>query len=312
MPKLNVQQNNANVIKALRNALAIGQIKGPIASDGADNFSSAGSNRNLLDNPWFTVNQRSAGSTSDGYPADRWLKVGNTAATATATANGLVIALNGSAYCDLRNRYSEAEIITPNLGKTATISIMLADGTVFSDQIVLSTTQQNRYLNSEKIRFNLNVSGGVYLVRLVLYDDMTIRAVKLELGSVSTLANDAPPDYGTELAKCQRSFVRFEGLYANVGFGLAASTTLGYILIPTPVFMRKAPNIVTISYSEMYLFANSGYAHAINSITVQNGGYSFNAAGVTVSVNSSGLVAGEPLLLQPRASGGYLDISADL
>lgn len=39
MPKLNVQQNNANVIKALRNALAMGAIKGPIASDGSDNFS---------------------------------------------------------------------------------------------------------------------------------------------------------------------------------------------------------------------------------------------------------------------------------
>ena len=62
MPKLNVQQNNANVIKALRNALAIGQVKGPIASDGADNFSSAGSNRNLLDNPFFTLNQRGQAS----------------------------------------------------------------------------------------------------------------------------------------------------------------------------------------------------------------------------------------------------------
>lgn len=205
------------------------------------NIGTAGSNRNLLDNPFFTVNQRSAGSTSDGYPADRWLKAGNTAATATATADGLVIALNGSGYCDLRNRYSEAEIITPNLGKTATISAMLADGTVFSDQIVLNTTQQNRYLNSGKIRFDLSVSGGVYLVRLVLYDDMTIRAVKLELGSVSTLANDAPPEYDTALWHCQRA--RWQNTGSYIMTASAVSATQAIAVMPLPNVLFKTPTL---------------------------------------------------------------------
>lgn len=39
MPKLNVQQNNAGVIQALRNALAIGSINGLLQCDGANNFS---------------------------------------------------------------------------------------------------------------------------------------------------------------------------------------------------------------------------------------------------------------------------------
>lgn len=39
MPKLNVQQNNAGVIQALKNALAIGQINGTLACDGENNFS---------------------------------------------------------------------------------------------------------------------------------------------------------------------------------------------------------------------------------------------------------------------------------
>ena len=39
MPKLNVQQNNAGVIQALKNALAIGQINGTVACDGENNFS---------------------------------------------------------------------------------------------------------------------------------------------------------------------------------------------------------------------------------------------------------------------------------
>lgn len=39
MPKLNVQQNNAGVVQALKNALAIGQINGTLACDGENNFS---------------------------------------------------------------------------------------------------------------------------------------------------------------------------------------------------------------------------------------------------------------------------------
>ena len=53
MPKLNVQQSSQNIVQAFRNTLAIGNLKGIIASDGNHNFSTAGSNRNLLDNPWW-------------------------------------------------------------------------------------------------------------------------------------------------------------------------------------------------------------------------------------------------------------------
>lgn len=265
--------------------------------DGTDVYQS---NRNLLDNPWFTVNQRSAGSTSDGYPADRWLKVGNTAATATATANGLVIALNGSGYCDLRNRYSKAEIITPNLGKTATISAMLADGTVFSDQIVLNTTQQNRYLNSGKIRFDFSVSDGVYLVRLVLYDDMTIRAVKLELGSVSTLANDAPPDYGTELLKCQRHcrvLSATTGGYVALGYAMSATN----FRIQFPFAMRTAPNVS---------FSGTINLNGVNAVTAISSTGSFSDF-VSLNITSSGLTTGSTYLLN-ITSGAKIILSADL
>lgn len=299
-----VARNNINaasdsdVVKITSQTLTSAQ-----QSQARANIMAGGSNRNLLDNPWFTVNQRSAGSTSDGYPADRWLKVGNTAATATATANGLVIALNGSVYCDLRNRYSEAEIITPNLGKTATISIMLADGTVFSDQIVLSTTQQNRYLNSEKIRFNLSVSGGVYLVRLVLYDDMTIRAVKLELGSVSTLANDVPPELSIARIPCYENHLRLKGQYAPVGYAIALSTTLALLAIPTPVPMRIAP---TPSLSGT-LYFNAGTPFAITS--VQNPTLGVNQVMIQVVGTFD---TGKVYLAQFRDANSYLDLSADL
>lgn len=273
------------------------------------NIGAGSTNPSLLDNPWFTVNQRSAGSTSDGYPADRWLKVGNTAATATATANGLVIALNGSNYCDLRNRYSEAEIITPNLGKTATISAMLADGTVFSDQIVLNTTQQNRYLNSEKIRFDLSVSGGVYLMRLVLYDDMTIRAVKLELGSVSTLANDAPPNYAEELAKC-KYYCRVVDFDTDVSVGIGWAFSNSGAVIPNIFgFGNEMRAVPTVTSTGNFVLRTTGGSN-INATSFAIGASVKDAISLNVSV-ASGLTANQPVRLQ-AGTGAKLVFSADL
>ena len=49
--------------------------------------------------------------------------------------------------------------------------------------------------NSLQVRFS---SGNVGSIDII--------ATKLELGPVSTLANDPPPDFGTELLKCQRFY----------------------------------------------------------------------------------------------------------
>ena len=268
------------------------------------NIMAGGSNRNLLDNPFFQVNQRgwTSGTANAAFTVDRW-KMASAYGTKQVTVNADgTITIDGLFFQKIEPYFIAGQVVT--------ISYMTADGNVVSKTGTIGTTEGYAVGNAA---FGLyyRPSTGVCDFQIQA-DNLTLRACKVEFGSVSTLANDVPPNYAEELAKCQRYFVRLGGLYANVGFGAAMSTTIGYILIPTPVPMRNASNTVTVSYSEMYLFANSGYAHTISSITVQNGGYSFNAAGVTVSVNSSGLVAGEPLLLQPRASGGYLDLSADL
>ena len=68
---------------------------------------------------------------------------------------------------------------------------------------------------------------------------------KMEIGGISTLENDAPADYGAELAKCQRYL-----LAISEGTGLseclrATYLTTGTVLftIPTPVSMRIAPTL---------------------------------------------------------------------
>lgn len=257
MPDLNVQQNNANIIKALRNALAIGQIKGPIASDGNDNFTSIGSNRNLLDNWYFVgggsqlgdgvfpINQRGLTSyTASGACIDRWKTDGGF----TLSASGISQDITKAAY-----QMVTKEFIDRLYGKTLTMSLMLTDGTIKSGTFAMPSayTGVTTVLSA--------VSDGSHYIGLLIYDTgngqicrtmgNNIAAVKLEVGTVSTLANDVPPDFGEELRKCQRYlWVLDIPSYFLLGeFAMAGDATNGSFVLHTPVEMARTSPLVTIT-----------------------------------------------------------------
>lgn len=168
-------------------------------------------NPNLLDNPWFTVNQRNATTWTSGYGVDRWMVVSG---SATITENGLTV--NGTIRQKLENA---------------------PDGTVIASVKMYSGTATATY-NGTYNRVDVVSNGG------------TIRSVKLEYGSVSTLANDHAPDYTTELLKCQRYYVE---THCDIdGNGLIAvypSTSWGIQGPNFPVPMRITPNITLINPS---------------------------------------------------------------
>lgn len=214
------------------------------------NIGAGGTNPNLIDNPWFTIQQRGTSAfTAQGYTADRWYKY-QTYGIVTPSTSGLVINKNGDSYVELRSNYELDRFATSGNGKTFTISMMLSDGRIESKQFTMasSSLDANVYFTfdtTNDVRVNLFTNATVFCVRFVIYSSFTIRAVKLELGSVSTLANDAPPDYGEELAKCQRYFVRLGLSSSNypLAFGYAYSDTAVRFLIPLPVTMRATPTI---------------------------------------------------------------------
>ena len=88
------------------------------------NISAGASNRNLLDNPWFTVNQRgyTNGSASNDFVADRWFLYGAPDLTVTNSGNGLV--LTGSGQARIRSHYNE-KIFMALYGQTLTFSIKI-------------------------------------------------------------------------------------------------------------------------------------------------------------------------------------------
>ena len=89
------------------------------------------SNRNLLDNPWFTVNQRGATQgVTGGFAVDRW-----TCDSPYIVNDDKTITLASNIYQDFT--YENAK---QYFGKTMTMSIMLVDGTIESGTATLPTS----------------------------------------------------------------------------------------------------------------------------------------------------------------------------
>lgn len=192
------------------------------------------SNRNLLDNAWFTINQRGDTSWSSyaGYKLDRWMMDGG---------NG---SINDGVFTHSNTYFQiwEDSRVNTILGKTVTMSWMLSDGTIGSETTTLPSSLTSSYvwlLNNPYVNMAL-ISGGTQIARAA--GGTSLKAVKLELGTVSTLAMDTAPNYAEELLKCQRYFYKAMG---NLSAGYTLDTNLGQarIGVPVPVRMRTTPTV---------------------------------------------------------------------
>lgn len=276
------------------------------------NIAAGGSNRNLLDNPFFTVNQRSFTSSTgvnNIYSVDRWYIARGTG-TISKTNNGITIDGTSASRETTFQQMIDCGDLT---GRAVTVSVN-DGGTIrqITGTVPARTTSNNIF-----IRFTLRdgvsaflyamstSSAYAYMLQVQVNAGYTIdiRAVKLELGSVSTLANDAPPELSIARIPCYENHLRLKGQYAPVGYAIALSTTLALLAIPTPVPMRIAP---TPSLSGT-LYFNAGTPFAITS--VQNPTLGVNQVMIQVVGTFD---TGKVYLAQFRDANSYLDLSADL
>ena len=207
-------------------------------------------NRNLLDNWYFMnpVNQRGVSGTISeaGYFIDRWKLVSG---SVTLTSTGITI--NGTI----------SQILETAVGTNVTASALTTTGIVSAS-----------YDNASKT-FTITGTGQTFV------------AAKLELGSSQSLAhqdedgswvlNDIP-DYGTELAKCQRYQVVIPTLDIS---GCTNNTTTLYANIPTPVPMRAIPSIENNG-----VFAARGNSTAQTNLTASTYSKSFTPQGIRVGI----------------------------
>ena len=269
------------------------------------------SNPNLLDNPWFTVNQRGQSSyNSTGYTVDRWYMGASAAGTKSVTVNSdeTVTVANEAADSTVVYFFQRLDkaITDKLLNKMVTISVMLSDGTIFSaSKAFAGVVFGNITVNGVALggyRIWINSTTGVAELTVDVYagKSISIKAIKLELGKVSTLASDTAPNYATELLKCQRYYIT-SGTSGTSAYGFTSSTTKGYIYIPVAVKMRARPTVESFS-GHIYFNGND-----LTITSYQVVGAKVNSVQVEINV-ASGLQANNTLVV----SNLTFALSADL
>lgn len=235
-------------------------------------------NPNLLDNWYFgnPVNQRGQTSyTGNSSPIiDRWNMRGD-AVSITLEDDGLVINCDGQSFNAIVQAY---EFPKQLLGKKVTFSVLVTENTskntyivvgnatqryavgtvlsrvdfsgvgLFSLTVDIPTSLSNKYLTFSICAGSPSVSGARFKVV----------AAKLELGPTQTLAHlengswvlNGIPDYGEQLARCQRYYLVTSAKHFFSGWTTTGNT--GFILVPTPAQMRIKP-IITILANGVFI-----------------------------------------------------------
>jgi hypothetical protein len=218
------------------------------------------SNENLMDNPWFTINQRgfTSASLETGYTVDRWRydrSNDGSGYSCEYTSSGIHLSSGTGTYVLIAQKL-EDELISSLIGKTVTFSLMTSTGLIYSGTWVFDGSDHAIFIDIQG-KFSADYSVPYYKgIRIICHgpNAPTFRAVKLELGSESTLAYDVAPDYGEELAKCQRYFVKTDSGYVGA-YGNTQDTSSVNVVIPVPVPMAGNP-VVTGNFQAV--FPNTG------------------------------------------------------
>ena len=218
--------------------------------------------RNLLDNWYFAgggsqqgggqfpINQR--GQTSytvlNGSCIDRW-KIFNSA-TLALEADAIALTSSNTSTYESPSQFRQilsSEVMEQIKGRTVTLSVLTTQG-LFSGPFTISpdgSSISGEMISMEDWYANLYANPGISKIefRFVSLNPnatLKIRAVKLELGPIQTLAcqDEAggwqlfeTPDYGAELAKCQRYFQ----LYSAAGTRPAKAVDCRPVMRTDPV-----------------------------------------------------------------------------
>ena len=282
------------------------------------------SNPNLLDNPWFTVNQRGVssfgGDTSRHYGPDRWQIAYNPSSnTINVTSDGLQIAPTTSPII-LWQKWDEGDF-KELIGKCITTSVMTSDGTIYSGSAIFPQKGSSDALsirladtdNTFNAYYQYNNNSGnvpVFGIDVKPGKSVTIKAVKLELGTISTLSMDSAPNYQQELAKCQRYFQRIKsnqnGMQPFYTIATSSSSLRGLLILQEN--MRNKPTITISDITGITLY-NSGTPKQVNSLAIENIDVNNRYVKLTMAASD---VAINAVYAAEIANGVYIDFSADL
>lgn len=286
------------------------------------------SNPNLLDNPFFQVAQAGYGALHGSIPfaADRWRINVLDALTCEGIAGG-GIKLTSRGLFPYVEQFFDTDRIEYLKGKTVTFGCNVLSLVRASDapaQLFFSSNgaiiQTIDFLTAGIHSFTFEVPSDSYSFTVGLYVNaahrtagtvMELNCLKLELGSVCTIANDVAPDYGEQLARCHMYYYRMraDNVYSAFGTGTYWSGNCMFV-IPFPTTMRTIP---VFSYSGRFVLVGGPSVIAVSSIASdgQNRENSKSCACITAHPEASISVA--PYILQANNdTSAYLEWTADL
>ena len=212
--------------------------------------SGGGVNPNLLDNWYFgrPVNQRGQTEyTAAGYTIDRWkLDVGG----AVTLEDGCICLKKSGTYWG--EYFADFDQF---IGMTLTGSVLLSDGTLRTGSFVYngSVNQAQTFFSSELGFYIQKLSNSQTQCEInSLVDNVKIKAIKLELGDTQTLAYkengvwvlNEIPDFGEQLARCQRYYRRWTGADNKpLGVAVRRESKLLELVFSLNTAMRVAPSL---------------------------------------------------------------------
>jgi hypothetical protein len=261
------------------NPVTSGGVKGAI-DDAIKEASVNTCNPNLLDNAWFSVNQRGASSytTNGKYCFDRWrhnLEDGGEIKTISGSYTGVIVKSNGE-WGNINQRIMP-EYINPLIGKKFVLSAIVKSDIDTTIRLRFGYRNSSGVISEGSIIYEVNVPANTKMLvqspatvlpaisqsangyTYMFYPqrststtraNVTVYATKLEVSEAgSTLENETAPPRPVELAKCQRYFYRYKGSNTNATYypAQALSNKLALITIPIPTTMRATP---ALSFSD--------------------------------------------------------------
>ncbi|MCL2718100.1 MAG: hypothetical protein FWE14_04895 [Lachnospiraceae bacterium] len=237
------------------------------------------SNPNILHNWDFCnpVNQRELMEYAiSGYTIDRWFM--NQDSKLNIISSGISLSNLAMGY---RTLTQLIDFPAQYFGKTITLSIE-SDGIIYTNTTTLpsstpaSVFRSTKWLDAERIRYSqieLSATSGELKVHAAIGNTapigttFNISRAKLELGSISTLVNDPPVDYGKELAVCRRyqivlnNHVRLRASFRNSSsfqFALPLETSLRInpIIIGNPDLRVFGVGTIQDGFNFTYVVSN--------------------------------------------------------
>lgn len=248
-------------------------------------------NPNLLDNWYFgnPVNQRGQTSYDSSneakYSIDRWW----TLFANVILSDGVTIAGTSAQYGGQLRQAVSPKLLASLRGKTVTLSVIITEGNLTmtltkatgmnTGQVSIANKSASVGLTSLTVKLpeDIGTSAYPYLnigLSTTLGGSAKILAVKLELGSVQTLARQVNgewvlneiPDYGEQLARCQRYYQKI-GTLSTAITAWSNSTDSASISVPLAVAMRTTP---TISISDVTAMDKNNIVKTIESYYISN------------------------------------------